>query len=68
MRARHGRIICHQRGTKTVGPKPAEAPASDSDLCENLGDVTSSGAFWNSYACNLVIKNGRVAEFWFYMD
>lgn len=52
-----GRIICHQEATGSAGSR-----------CQDHRDVKSFGALFSSYACLITIKDGKVAQSWFYMD
>lgn len=47
-------IICHQ---------------ADAGLqCENFQNAKSFGLYWNSYACNIMLRNDVVDRVWAYQD
>ncbi len=62
-------MICHQQLGSPHTEGAAKLPLTGPNyVCEHFQDVTSFGIDFTSYACHLKIKDGRVTEFWFYMD
>jgi hypothetical protein len=53
---RHRRVICHT------------TLKDNRRVCENDDRAEASGVFFASLTCHLLVKNGAVDEWWFYMD